>query len=337
MRGRHTKWVVFLAILIILLLMASFFSLVSGEQKISLFDLPRVLSDSSLPEHSILTIIRIPRLVLAFAIGGALSLTGAILQGVYRNPLVEPYTLGISGGAALGVALVIVSGLHLSGGIIMLPMAGFGGSVITLFVVYTLSLKRGALEINRMLLIGVMISFVASSAIMFLMSINSANTVHSIVFWMMGSLDEPNGFLIKAMLAISVSGLFVSYLFARPLNALRLGETKAMHLGVNTTTTIRILFVVGSLLVGACVSVAGVIGFVGLVIPHITRMIVGSDFRVLLLGSYLGGSIFLMVCDVVARTVISPHELPIGVITGIIGGAAFIVVLSRNRQQAKPR
>ncbi|MCF8361066.1 MAG: iron ABC transporter permease [Prolixibacteraceae bacterium] len=335
MNKRFIKWTIFIAALLILVIAASLISLSTGEMDIVLKDIPEILKTKEGLEYSILTAIRLPRIVLAFAIGGALSLTGAILQGIYRNPLVEPYTLGISGGAALGVAVVIVAGLHLSIGAIMLPFAGFAGSLLTIFAVYFLSLKKGAINISRMLLIGVMISFIASSGMMFLMSITSSENLHGIVFWMMGSLDEPNTILIRILLYSSISGLIIAYLFARPMNALRLGEEKARHLGINTNVTLRILFIVASLLTGFCVAVAGVIGFVGLVIPHIIRNIIGSDYRILLIGSFLGGSLFLIVSDIIARTIISPNELPIGVITGIIGGLVFIIVLARTGLKAK--
>lgn len=335
MQNKYWKWIFFVLVLIVLVITATLASLISGEMDISLTEIPGILKSKTGLKYSVLTQIRLPRIILAFAIGGALSLTGAILQGIYRNPLVEPFTLGISGGAAFGVALVIVLGLHLTLGSFMLPTAGFVGALITIFLVYFLSLKKGAININRMLLIGVMISFVASSSMMFLMSITTAENLHGIVFWMMGSLDEPNELLINIMLYSSIAGLFISYFFARPLNALRLGEEKARHLGINTTTSLRILFVVASLLTGICVAVAGVIGFVGLVIPHIIRNIIGTDYRVLLIGSFLGGSFFLLICDIIARTIIQPNELPIGVITGMVGGLVFILVLARSGFKTK--
>jgi iron complex transport system permease protein len=259
---------------------------------------------------------------LGFAVGGGLSLSGAILQGIYRNPLVEPYTLGISGGASLGITFAIVAGLHLANAL-FLPLAGFIGALATIFLVYALSTRRGMLEINRLLLIGVMISFISSSLMMFLMSVTSAENIHGIVFWTMGSLNESNNAMIGLVVILSVACLLVSYIFVMPLNALRLGEENARHLGVDSGTTIRILFILTSLLTGACISVAGIIGFVGLVIPHIVQLWVGSDYRIKLIASFLSGSVFLILCDVAARTIIAPNELPIGVITGIIGASFF--------------
>ncbi|MFA9392987.1 MAG: FecCD family ABC transporter permease [Prolixibacteraceae bacterium] len=335
MSAKYTKWVLLITLLMALTLAAALLSLLSGEINISLKELPLVLSSKTGLKFAVITQIRWPRIVLAFAAGGALSLTGAILQGVYRNPLVEPYTLGISGGAAFGIALTIVLGLHLTLGSFMLPLSGFTGAIVALFLVYFLSFKRGAVNINRMLLIGVMVSFVASSAMMFLMAITTTENLQGIIFWMMGSLEEPNHVLIQIMLYSSLAGLVIAYLFARPLNALRLGEDKARHLGVQSTVIIRILFVVASLLTGICVAVTGIIGFVGLIIPHMIRLIIGPDYRVLLISSFLGGSLFLIICDVAARTIIAPNELPIGVITGIVGGILFIIVLARAGLKTK--
>ncbi len=333
MRQKYIKWLVFTLVLMLLMALAALLSITMGEANISVKDIFPLLKQKEGMEYFILTELRIPRVVLAFAVGGALSLAGVILQGIFRNPLVEPYTLGISGGASVGVALVIVAGLHITVGSALLPIAGFGGAILALTLVGVLGFLRGGVDINKMLLIGVMISFVASSTMMLLMSITTTDNLRGILFWMMGSLDESNGYLIKTVLYSSLAGLFISYLFARPLNALLLGEVKASHLGINSKTTIRILFVVASLLTGICVSVTGVIGFVGLVIPHFIRLLAGSDYRFLLIGSFLGGGIFLTLCDVVARTIISPTELPIGVITGIAGGVLFIIVLNQVRKR----
>ncbi len=334
MKKKYIKWILFLVVLLILLAMSIVISLSAGEVHISFSQLPGIFADKSSMEFMVLSKIRLPRLLLGIGVGGALSLSGAILQGIYRNPLVEPYTLGISGGAALGVAFAIVLGFQTIG-FCSLPLAGFAGALVTLFIVYFLSLKRGGLSINSMLLIGVMVSFVSSSAMMFLMSIATSDDLHNIIFWVMGSLDESNNSLINIAFYSAIAGLVLTYFFAQTLNALRLGEVKAKHLGINTGVAIKLLFFVASLLTGIAVSVAGVIGFVGLVIPHIVRLIIGNDYRVLLAGSFLGGAIFLVLSDTLARTIISPNELPIGVITGFIGGVIFIIVLNRSKSHFK--
>ena len=323
-----------MAALILLLIISIIISLSSGEVKISWLQLPEILSNKDSLEYTVLAKIRIPRLILAISVGGALSLSGAILQGIYRNPLVEPYTLGISGGAALGIAVAIVFGFQ-TFSYHVLPVFGFGGAIVTLFLVYFLSIRKGGLSINSMLLIGVMVSFVASSAMMFLMSITTTDNIQRIVFWVMGSLEQTNVLLIRIAFYTAISGLILTYFFVQPLNALRLGEVKAKHLGINTNVTIKLLFFVASLLTGVAVSVAGVIGFVGLVIPHLVRLIIGNDYRIIIGSSFLGGAIFMILSDTLARTIISPNELPIGIITGFVGGLVFIVVLSRSKSKFK--
>ncbi len=334
MDKKTLSWSMYVLLLLVAVFCAFLLSLSVGEVSIPFRDMLSVLSDKDSMEYGVLSYIRIPHTLLGFAVGGGLSLSGAILQGIYRNPLVEPYTLGISGGASLGVTFAIVAGLHLMNAL-FLPLAGFIGALATIFLVYALSIRRGMLEINRMLLIGVMISFISSSLMMFLMSVTSAENIHGIVFWTMGSLNESNNAMIGLVVILSVACLLVSYIFVMPLNALRLGEENARHLGVDSGTTIRILFILTSLLTGACISVAGIIGFVGLVIPHIVQLWVGSDYRIKLIASFLSGSVFLILCDVAARTIIAPNELPIGVITGIVGGIVFIVLLSRSEKHSK--
>lgn len=334
MKKQYTNWLLFVLLLLLILVVSVVVSLSSGEVHISVYKLLDIFNDKSSMEYIVLSKIRGPRLILAIAVGGGLSLSGAILQGIYRNPLVEPYTLGISGGGALGVAIAVVIGLA-GTHFLVLPVFGFAGAIAALFLVYFLSVKKEGLSINSMLLIGVMVSFVASSAMMFLMSMTSGDNLRSIVFWVMGSLDESSTVLVRVAIWTSLTGLLLTYFFAQSLNALRLGEVKARHLGINTNLTIKLLFFIASLLTGIAVSIAGVIGFVGLVIPHIIRLIIGNDYRVLILSSFLGGSVFLVLCDTVARTIIAPNELPIGVITGLVGGLVFIVVLSRSRSHFK--
>lgn len=323
-----------LGLSVAMLLVAASASLITGDVHFPLSDLSGILSDKSSMEYAILSHIRIPRTLLALAIGGSLSLSGCILQGIYRNPLVEPYTLGISGGASLGVTVAIVTGLYTLSRL-TLPLFGFGGAFATIFLVYILSSGKGIVNTNRMLLIGVMVSFISASLVMFLMSITAVEDIPGIVFWTMGSLNESDPLVVNGILTLSVLMLAVSYCFAIPLNALRTGEEKARHLGINTTVTIRLLFILTSLLTGSCIAVAGIIGFVGLIIPHITRFFVGTDYRMLLVSSFLNGGIFLILCDILSRTVVAPNELPIGVITGILGGFTFIFIISRPKMKSK--
>lgn len=289
-----------------------------------------ILEGGGSSEYSILFDIRLPRILLGFAIGGALALSGVILQGMFRNPLVEPYTLGISGGAALGVSLNMLLGLQRSFGALTLPFSGFLGAISVIILVYSLTVRKGALRIQGLLLCGVMISFICSSLIMLIMALSRTEDLHGIVFWVMGSLEEPSWFLIKTVSLVSFLGLVISYFFCFDLNALSLGEEEAQHLGINIERSKRLLFILASVLTGFSVSIAGIIGFVGLVIPHFVRMVIGRDHRILLVASFLSGAAFLILCDTLARTIISPLELPVGVITGIFGGGLFVYLLSKK-------
>lgn len=328
-RYRYLKrWLLIVISLLLMDFALVLISLSAGEVHIGLRQIASVISDSTSMEYTILFKIRLPRILLAIAVGGALSLAGAILQAIYRNPLVEPYTMGISGGASLGVAIAVVSGLTSVSGY-MLPLSGFAGALLSIIVVYFMGFAHSEVNVNNMLLYGVMLSLIASSGIMLIMSLSDIEDMHSIIFWTLGSLDEPDFTLIYTALAVSTGGLFFAYVFARPLNALRLGHEEAQHLGINIERIIKILFVLASVLTGVSVAVAGIIGFIGLVIPHIMRLVAGNDYRILLISSFLGGGLFLMLCDLIARNIISPNELPIGVITGITGGLLFIVLLKK--------
>jgi iron complex transport system permease protein len=313
------RWIIWILGLGALLLTISAFSLCVGSVSIPLRKIISLLfSGEGTVEHSILFDIRLPRIILGFAIGGALSLAGVILQGMFRNPLVEPYTLGISGAAALGVSINIVLRLYKVIGLISLPIFGFLGALIVIALIYSLSLKKGVLRMQGLLLTGVMISFISSSLIMLIMAVSHTRDLHGIVFWIMGSL-------------ISIASLFICYFFSLDLNALSLGEEEARHLGVNVERIKKLLFIIASLLTAFSVSVAGIIGFVGLVVPHFVRMFTGNDHRILLIASFLSGASFLIFCDTLARTIITPMELPVGVITGILGGSLFVYALTKRK------
>ncbi len=333
MKNRKVKnWFLLLLILSLFLLIVCVLAICTGSAGIPVRKIPDILiNGKGTVEHSILFSIRLPRLMLALSIGGALSLAGVLLQGMFRNPLVEPYTLGISGGASLGVCLNIIFRWYVALGVIAYPLSGFLGALLVIAIVYSISMKKGDLKTNNMLLIGVMISFVSSSVVMLLMAISRSEDLHSIIFWIMGSLDEPNMILVKIAVTVYIAGLILSYFFCLDLNALALGEEEAIHLGIQTEWTKRCLFIIASILTGMSVSVAGIIMFVGLIVPHFIRMTIGQDHRILLISSFLAGAAFLTVCDVISRTIVAPLELPVGVITGIIGGIIFIYVLSRKK------
>jgi iron complex transport system permease protein len=289
----------------------------------------KILNINDKVEHDILFKIRLPKVLLGFAVGGALSISGVILQGLFRNPLVEPYTLGISGGAGLGVCINILFKFYNIIGVLSYPLFGFMGALIAILLIYYLNIKNNILKINEMLLTGVMISFIASSLIMLIMSLSKHEDLTSIIYWTMGSLDESNFFLISFSIIISIICLFISYFFSLNLNAMILGDEEAHHLGINVEKTKIILFFITSILTGLSVSICGVIGFIGLIVPHFVRLIFGNDYRILLITSFIAGAIFLILCETIARSLFI--LLPIGVVSGIIGGTLFIYLLSRRK------
>ena len=329
--NRSRRWLGWVGLILLAAMIAAILALISGPSGIPVGKVIKVLSG---PPDSIVGRIvwnlRFPRLLLGFAVGGALSLAGVVLQGMFRNPLVEPYTLGISGGAAVGVSLSILwklSGIWHIG----LPLSGFLGACLVILLLYFLSRRGRELPLQGMLLTGVMLSFISSSLMLLILAVSRTEDLLGILYWIMGSLGEPDPLLIRIMIAVSAFGLGACYFFHSDLNALALGEEEARHLGVPVERTKRALFVIASVLTGVSVAVAGVIGFVGLVVPHIMRGVVGRDARILLVASFLGGGTFLVLCDTVARVLIAPVELPVGVVTGLLGGCLFIYVLVRGK------
>ncbi|MEG2339134.1 MAG: iron ABC transporter permease [Odoribacter sp.] len=332
MYARYYQWIFFLLVLFLLLAAVTLVALCIGEVNYTPGEVLRILfGEGDDVRAEILRKLRLPRILLGLIVGGSLSLTGAILQGIFRNPLVEPYTLGISGGASVGIALVVVFSLETLWGSVTLPLAGFAGALVTIVFVYAASMNGRSVRIQTLLLTGVMISFIASSVMMMLMSMSRTDKLQGVMFWIMGGLNETNTLLIGGLAVVAFVVLLLSCGYAPALNAMRLGVERATQLGVNAERSVKVLFFLSSILTGICVSLAGVIGFVGLIIPQLIRYIIGTDYRILLISSFLGGGIFLILCDIFARVIISPNELPIGVVTGIIGGIIFIVVMMRKK------
>lgn len=335
---RH--WISWLTILGVLLIGVSLLSLAMGAVRIPLKETLSLLVKrilfwrnyplENIPASIILFKIRLPRIILGIVVGAALSSAGVILQGMFRNPLVEPYTLGVSGGAAVAVCIAIITGLSKKFPQII-PLFGFSGAAGAIILVYFIASSGGRLAIPSLLLTGVIVSFFSSSLIMLLMSISGLEELHGITFWIMGNLQETNLLLILPASLVLLGGVFICFLFTRDLNALSLGEEEAQHLGIETERVKKILFILASLLAGVAVSVSGIIGFVGLMTPHFIRGTIGPDHRILLPASALAGSILLVGADLGARTLLSPQELPVGVITGIIGGIIFIYIIRRRK------
>ncbi len=324
---KHSTLLLFIFSLLFLIA-ALVISLFVGSAGISSRDfISALFCNGNSAAHSIIFDLRLPRVMLGFAVGGSLSLAGVILQSMFRNPLVEPYTVGISGGAALGASLCIILKLNSLLQSSALPFSGFIGALAVIGVLFLLNARKKTLNVEGLLLTGVMISFISSSLVTLVLAVSSSEDLHSIIFWIMGSLEQPAGPIIYVVLTVSLVCLFLSYCFSLHMNALSLGEEEASHLGINTEKAKTVLFLIAAILTGVSVSVSGLIGFVGLIVPHFVRTFTGYDHRRLLVTSFVIGSAFLIACDTVARTIVAPVQLPVGVITGIVGGAIFIYVL----------
>jgi len=275
---------------------------------------------------------RMPRIFMAVLIGGALTLAGIAFQALLRNPLAEPYILGVSSGGSLGAMTAISLGIGSIMGLPTLPFFAFAGSLLTMLLVYYIALIDKRVHPHTLLLAGVIINFFFSAIIMFLISIVSAEEAHSFQFWTMGDLYlEPGRLMLAVTICIIVGGIIISC-YARNFNLLVLGEEAAVQLGVEVERTKLVVFILASLMTGAAVSACGMIGFVGLIIPHIGRMLFGVDHRILIPASTLLGAIFLISADTLARTILGAHEIPVGVVTAICGGPFFIYLLRKRKK-----
>ena len=268
--------------------------------------------------------IRLPRILLAAVVGFSLALGGVVFQAVLRNPLADPFILGVSSGAAFGAILGILLGLSFHLGV---PVAAFAGTLLTLMLLMALGRRRMGTESATILLTGVIINAFFTALIMFFITTTTDSRLHSMLFWLYGDLGQSR----YAHLAVSAPavaiGSAVLFAFARDLNLLTAGEDAARQLGVSVERTKVVCLLLVSLLMGLVVSFSGLIGFVGLIVPHLARMTFGSDHRVLIPGAALGGAAFLVAADTLARIVISPSELPVGVVTAFLGAPFFLYLL----------
>ncbi|HEX7900851.1 MAG TPA: iron ABC transporter permease [Planctomycetota bacterium] len=275
--------------------------------------------------------IRLPRVLLAFLAGAGLSLAGMTFQALFRNPLASPFTLGVSSGAALGAALAIRLGLTFSVlGISGISLSAFGGALGALLLVYGIGTARRGLGPAVMLLAGVAASYFFSSVLLLVQNLSGFSDSLRIVRWLMGGLETVGYGPVIDLLPFAVFGVAVVFLHARELNLLSLGDELAVSRGVRVARVRAVLFVAATLMVGGVVAVCGPIGFVGMVAPHIARLLIGSEHRHLTPASFLMGGIFLVVCDAIGRTVIAPAEIPVGVVTALPGGPFFVWLLLRR-------
>jgi iron complex transport system permease protein len=278
--------------------------------------------------HSaILLEIRLPRILLGAAVGGSLAVAGASYQSLLRNPLAEPYLLGISNGAAVGtmIALVFLGAHEWSR-----PLLAFVGALFATLVVYRLAQGRTGATPERLILAGVIVTTFLSSAIVFVTTLMDATRIRSFTFWLLGDLSGSTSKLLWLALFIATAGSITLAAHARSLNLLMLGERDAFDLGVEVSRVRLTVFIVASLLVGSSVASSGSVGYVGLVVPHLVRLSLGSDNRITLPAAAICGAIFVVVADTIARSVIAPRELPVGAITALIGAPLFVYLLRRR-------
>jgi iron complex transport system permease protein len=271
--------------------------------------------------------IRLPRILLGILVGAALSVAGAGFQALLRNPLADPYVLGVSSGAALGAILSLIIAARAT---LATPLAAFAGAAATIAVVYLLGRRSGQLDSYTLLLAGIITASFLSAVIMFLMTTLSGRDLRGMAFWLMGDLSTSSPVALGWLFLVLVLAIGAIYTTAADLNLILTGEQEAMHLGVDVARVKLVVYVCASLLTGLAVSVSGAIGYVGLLVPHVMRLLFGSDYRLLIPTSALGGAIAIVVADTLARTVVAPTELPVGAMTAMAGAPVFIYLLRRR-------
>ncbi|MBW7460408.1 iron ABC transporter permease, partial [Paenibacillus sepulcri] len=281
---------------------------------------------------AIVTQLRLSRVLLAVMVGACLSLAGAGFQGVLRNPLADPFTLGVASGCAVGASFLILFGYQTVIGIWSIPLVAFITGIITLIIVFALSRARGAVNVETLILSGVIVQAFLGAFVTFMVSL-SQGVVNEIMFWLMGSLSARGWEHVQLIFPFLIIGLPVLIRYSQPLNMFAFGERHAAYMGIDVERTKIIVLIVSTLLTAVAVSISGVVGFVGLVVPHLLRLLVGPDYRIIIPLSAVGGGIYLLWADTLARTALSPKEISLGVVTALIGAPFFAYLLYRRKVQ----
>lgn len=314
-------------LLLIFTLAAAMLGLLMGSVQVTPGEIFQLFfkGDAGETVRQIIMEVRLPRVLLAIAVGGGLSVAGAVFQAILMNPLAEPYILGISSGAAFGTVLALLLGA----GFIASQLLSFGGAIGVIALVFIFGSRFGELEPNVLLLSGVMVgAFFSASILMMITFLNES--LRTAVFWLMGHLSLADPKSVYVIFPISVVISFLLALNAQRYNVLSLGSETARHLGINTSLLKNVTYIISSLLVGSIVSVSGIIGFVGLLVPHVCRMIFGVDNRIVIPASFFVGASYLTIADTIARTAMSPAEIPVGAITAFLGAPIFIYLLRKR-------
>ena len=280
------------------------------------------------PDYEIFVQVRLPRIILACLVGAALACSGVVFQALLRNPLADPYILGISSGAGLGAIIAVISGFTWTlWGRSPIAVFAFAGALGTVWLVWFIGRLTGKFYVTGLLLAGVVVNAFFSAVIMLLTSISKAEQVHSTIFWLMGNMTEEDFLVLWIGTGCVVGGIVALFFISPQLNALSFGPEVARSMGVNTGQTRTVAFAIAAGITAIAVSLSGLVGFVGLVVPHGVRLVFGPDHRQLLPLSGIVGAIFLVVADTLARTIVAPAQLPVGVVTAIVGGPFFLVLL----------
>ncbi|MBU1869290.1 MAG: iron ABC transporter permease [Candidatus Omnitrophica bacterium] len=310
---------------IIILSAGLFLAILLGVTKGSV-NLP--LTELFSPQNRGILFLRLSRVLLAIITGSGLAVSGIALQATLRNPLAEPYILGTSSGAGLGAVIAIMLGLTP----IFMPVSAFIGAGLAMLLVYNLARQGNKIPVQSLVLSGVIVSIALSGILVFMVSVSSNEALHGLMWWLWGSLQVYDLKLLLVVGIITLTGIIAIFMLSQDLNAISIGEEEAIHLGINAEAVKKILFFITSLITAGLVSVCGVIGFVGLIIPHIMRLAIGPNHKFLIPASCLGGAIFMIICDLISRTAIPTMEIPIGVITAIIGAPVFLILLKRKQR-----
>jgi iron complex transport system permease protein len=332
----------FLGLLAGALAAAAIAELVIGPAAIGIGDALRALwpwGAETSQDTEIVQAIRLPRLLLGLCVGATLGICGAAMQGLFRNPLADPGIIGVSGGGVLGAALIIVSGKTLAPGFMAVagayavPIGAFAGSMIAIVTVYALSRLAGVTSGSSLILAGIAINAIIEGALGYLNFIAFDDQLRELIFWRLGSLGRVTWESLPPAALLMAGSTLLMLRLAPALNIYLLGEREAVHLGVNVAQMKRRVIVLAALGVGSAAAVSGLIGFIGLAAPHIVRLFVGADHRAVLPGSALLGAVLILFADLIARTVVAPAEMPIGVLTSLLGGPFFVWLLTRYRRE----
>jgi len=310
-----------LQILLLLLSAVIILGLVKGAVNIPMAGL-------LLKENQVIFNMRLLRILAAVLAGSGLAVSGIALQAILRNSLAEPYLLGTSSGAGLLVVIAMVTGISK----IYMPLAAFIGAVASIILVYNLARQGNRVADKSLILSGVIVSIAFSSIIVFLVSVSGDKAVHEITWWLWGSLDVYDYRLMLLVSIPVIAGIAAIYIFSQDLNAIIMGEEEAMHLGIDTQKIKKALILITALITASLICVCGIIGFVGLIVPHMMRLVVGPNHKTLIPATCLAASIFMIACDCLSRTLFAPVEIPIGVITAIIGAPVFILLLKKGKR-----